>query len=78
MRKNDTQPGTIPLPCQCEHILRVASRYEQRIQQLEEQIKAQYEQQIQWFEEQIRAQNKQLMVRSKQISMLIERLPVYP
>ena len=59
MRKNDTQPGTIPLPCQCEHILRVTSRYEQRNQ---------------WLTEQLRQKDKHLMTQNKQISILVKQL----
>ena len=59
MRINDTQPGTSPLTCQCEHVRRVASRYEQRIQ---------------WLTEQLRQKDKHLMAQNKQISILIKQL----
>ena len=59
MRINDTQPGTSPLPCQCEYMRRVASQHEQRIQ---------------WLTEQLRQKDKHLMTQNKQISILIKQL----
>ena len=80
MRINDTQPGTSSLPCQCEHMRRVASRYEQRIQWLTEQLRVKNErireqdEQIRAHNERLLAQEKRLMAQCKQISMLIKQL----
>ena len=59
MRINDTQLGTSPLTCQCEHVRRVASQHEQQIQRLTEQL---------------RQKDKHLMTQNKQISILIKQL----
>ena len=80
MRINDRQSGMNPLARQCEHVLRLELRYEQRIQWLTEQLRVKNER-IRAQDEQIRAQNerllaqeKRLMAQCKQISMLIKQL----